>query len=155
MKLSQSVVDRLSPVEKSTTFWDLALPGFGVRVSPKGRRTWIAMYSVRGRAVMETLGTTAVIPKLADARDRARASIDKARQGINPVAERRREEIQAQAEVAANAFTFAALAERYMNEYAELNTKASTAHQTRRLLDRAAKHFGDLPVREIRKVHII
>jgi integrase len=155
MKLSQSVVDRLSPVEKSTTFWDLALPDFGIRLSPKGRRTWIAMYSVRGRAVMETIGTIAIIPKLADARDRARLSIDKARQGINPVAERRQEAIQAAAEATEIAFTFAKLADRYMREYAELNTKASTCHQTRRLLDRAATHFGDLPVRDIRKTHVV
>src|ERR1051325_7153583 len=86
MKLTQLGVERLrAPTGgQAVTYWDLNLPGFGLRVSPRGRKTWVAMYRVAGgKEVMETIGTTMLIPSLADARDRARTSIDKARRGVH------------------------------------------------------------------------
>ena len=47
------------------------------------------MYRVRGRLVKETLGTLANIPKVEEARRRAAASLEKAREGVDPVVERR------------------------------------------------------------------
>jgi hypothetical protein len=58
-----------APTEKAKTYWDKNLAAFGLRVSPKGRKTWIAQYRVRGGPeVVETLGTTAIIPNVGDAR---------------------------------------------------------------------------------------
>jgi hypothetical protein len=112
------------------------------------------MYQVGGgKAVMETMGTTFVIPKVVVGRNRARASIDKARQGINVVAGGKQQEIQAQdtsprykprRELPPTRLP-SKLADRYMNEYAYLAAKASTANQTRRLLDRAIGGFGERP----------
>jgi hypothetical protein len=60
-------------------------------VSPQGKKVWIAMYDVRSAkrgekptTVMETIASLAVMPKLEDARERARASIMKARDGLDP-----------------------------------------------------------------------
>src|SRR5262249_26999412 len=58
----------------------------------KNARSWVAMYRVRGKFVMETLGAVALIPKVEVARQRARDSMLKARAGTNPVAERRERE---------------------------------------------------------------
>src|SRR4051794_22190748 len=90
VNLTQLAVDRLrSPSGAAKTFWDMNLPGFGLRVSPRGRKTWVAQYRVRGgKEVLETIGTMAVIPNVRDARERARASMDKARQGIHPIKQR-------------------------------------------------------------------
>jgi hypothetical protein len=49
IKLTQIAVERLRPADgKETTFNDNQLPGFGVRVSPRGRKTWVARYRVAG-----------------------------------------------------------------------------------------------------------
>lgn len=47
------------------------------------------MYRVDGRQVRETLSTLARVPNVANARRRSLASLEKARAGVNPVAERR------------------------------------------------------------------
>jgi hypothetical protein len=68
----------------------------------------VAQYRVRGGPeVLETIAPMAILPKVADARERARASMMKARDGIDPRADRRRAEEQAKVE-AADAFPFRA-----------------------------------------------
>src|ERR1051325_2123593 len=80
-------------------YGDKLLPGFGLRIaaprpgSRDGRKTWIAMYRVQGKPVMESLGTLAQIPKVDQARARARESILKAKAGAHPV--RQREAVEA------------------------------------------------------------
>jgi integrase len=90
-KLTQSGVDTLKPPESGRVeYWDKQLPGFGLRVSHTGRKTWVAMYRVHGRLVRETIATMTLIPNVADARERARISMGKAQAGSNPVEEQRR-----------------------------------------------------------------
>jgi integrase len=90
-KMTQSGLDRLKPPASGRVeYWDTQLPGFGLRVSHTGRKTWVAMYRVHGRLVRETIATMALIPNVADARERARISMRKAQAGSNPVEERRR-----------------------------------------------------------------
>jgi hypothetical protein len=115
----------------------------------------VAQYRVKGgKEVLETIGTMQLIPSVAEARDRARVSINKARLGINPVKEREAQEQAAKEEAEANAFTFAKLAERYLTEYAYLNTKPSSVTQTERLLRKASTFFGTKPLRNIRKADV-
>jgi integrase len=99
-----------------------------MRISEKGRKTWIAMYRVRGTAVMETIGTTALIPKVADARELARQSMLKAKAGVNPVAERRarQEEEAANSETAANN-RLDALFKQYVRRQLAPHTRPRTA----------------------------
>ena len=108
VKFTQAAADKIRPpTDKiNETHWDTQCPGFGLRVSAKGRRTWIAMYRVNGKAVMETLPTMAVVPNVAEARALARASMVKARSGTNPVEERREEKAAAAAAAEAEKKTF-------------------------------------------------
>src|SRR5215469_17942536 len=94
LNLTQAAVEKLpTPAATAVTYWDTNLAGFGVRVSPKGRKTFIAQYRVsNGPEVVETIATTAVLPSVAEARQRARHSMLKAKEGINPVSERRQRE---------------------------------------------------------------
>jgi Arm DNA-binding domain len=82
-----------------------------VRVSSKGRRSWIVKYRVAGKEVEETLGTMLVIPLLSEARKRARASMDMAHGGVHPVRERRLKLVADQAAAAEQAFTLDKLIE--------------------------------------------
>ena len=149
IKLTQAGAERLKPpADKAVTYWDNQCPGFGLRVSPRNRRTWLAMYRVGGKAVMETLGTMAETPSVADARARARSSMTRAREGVNPVAERRASEQEA----AAEALTFGEVVERFLAEHVERNSAPKYAREVRRILDHdVLPRWGAKPVREIVK----
>ena len=152
IKLTQAAADRLSvPAEKAVTYWDNQCPGFGLRVSPRNRRTWLAMYRVAGKSVMQTLGTMAQVPKVDEARARARASMTQARDGVNPVEERR----EAKREAAAKALTFREVAERFLVEHVERNSAPKYAREVRRILDHdVLPLWRDRPAREIAKQDI-
>ena len=49
-------------LSKDTVYWDAGLPGFGVKVTPKGRKVFIVMYRLAGagsRLRKYTIGTGA------------------------------------------------------------------------------------------------
>lgn len=48
VKLTKPVVDGLAPGAKDAVYWDAALPGFGIKVTPTGRKVFIALYRTRG-----------------------------------------------------------------------------------------------------------
>jgi integrase len=155
-KLTQLTVDRLGPpTTGSVVHWDAQLRGFGLRVSSKGRKTWIATYRVNRKPVMESFGTTVLIRNVGEARDRARRSMDLARSGINPVEQKRGLAAAAQAEAAASELTFAKLVDDFVAKYAIVNQKASTLYQTKRLLARATAVWAERPAREIRKGDVL
>src|SRR6201984_3098230 len=47
-KLTKSVIDALPTPEADIVYWDRALPGFGVKVTPKGRKVFIVLYRTAG-----------------------------------------------------------------------------------------------------------
>ncbi|WP_413204151.1 Arm DNA-binding domain-containing protein [Rhodospirillum sp. A1_3_36] len=55
-KLTKRFVDQITPSEKETTHWDSQLHGFGLRVWPTGRKTYIATTRVKGRLRKLTIG---------------------------------------------------------------------------------------------------
>jgi hypothetical protein len=128
IKLTQPAADKLKPPASGRVeFWDSQLPGFGLRISGRGRKTWIALYRVKGQLVRETIGTAAIIPNVGDARARARESLQKAQSGINPVEARRTSSAKAAQEASVRAAqTFAAGADRYLKKYVEKNTRPAT-----------------------------
>src|SRR4051812_22872737 len=90
IRLTQLAVERLAPpVSGRVIHWDRHLPGFGLRITARGAKSWVAMYRVNGKAVMETIGPLARIPKVEDAREAARGSMTKAAAGDHPVVQKR------------------------------------------------------------------
>jgi Arm domain-containing DNA-binding protein/integrase-like protein len=47
-KLTKSVIDALPTSQSDTVYWDAAMPGFGVKVTPKGRKVFIVLYRAGG-----------------------------------------------------------------------------------------------------------
>jgi len=152
IKLTQPAVEKLrASAGGRVEYWDNQLPGFGLRISETGRKSWVTMYRVGGKLVRETIGTVALIPSVAEARDRARESLQKAQKGINPVQERREAEEAAKiAKKTAPARTFAAAADRYLREHVEQHTKPSTIRETKRIFDRdVTPRWRERPIAEI------
>jgi integrase len=46
--LTKSAIDSLPVAPKDTLYWDSGLPGFGVKVTPKGRKVFLVMYRLAG-----------------------------------------------------------------------------------------------------------
>jgi integrase len=48
IRLTKSAIDGLPVLSKDMVYWDTGLPGFGVKVTPKGRKVFLVMYRVGG-----------------------------------------------------------------------------------------------------------
>src|SRR6266403_533366 len=46
--MTKSAVDALKAASKDTVYWDAGLPGFGVKVTPKGRKVFLVLYRLAG-----------------------------------------------------------------------------------------------------------
>lgn len=57
-RLSDYFVERLKPGLNDRKVWDADIPGFGVRVTPKGKKSWIVQFDRHGKKVIATLGGT-------------------------------------------------------------------------------------------------
>jgi len=143
--LTQRAVDVLKPPKSGRVeYFDRTLPGFGLRLSEGGRKTWFVMYRVGGKKVRETLGTLASIPRVADARERAQESMRQAQKGIHPIKARK------SAEDHPPALRFDAAADRYLAQHVERNTRPATTKEIRRILDHDVRpKWGARPITEI------
>jgi len=111
------------PRPKQLDYFDESLPGFGLRVSYNGRKSWIVLYRCNGLKGRLTLGRFDVVP-LAEAREQARDALKAAGRGHDPAVKKSRDR---------EALTFKQLADRYIEEYAR--PKKRTWRKDRRLLD--------------------
>ena len=48
IRLSKSVIDGLTPGPTDIVYWDATLPGFGIKVTPRGRKVFIVLYRTGG-----------------------------------------------------------------------------------------------------------
>ena len=69
--------------------WDARLPGFGIRISPSGTKSFILVYRHKSRPRRMTLGRYHVV-SLADARDRAIEALGDLARGVDPQARKSR-----------------------------------------------------------------
>lgn len=84
--------------------WDGDLPGFGVRVFPTGKKSFVLSYRNRaGRARLFTLGRFGVLT-LHQARKMAKQELARVRLGADPIAERKQERSEARKADSVKAF---------------------------------------------------
>ena len=72
-------------VGRETVLWDTDAPGFGLRVRPNGRKTWIVRRRCAGGVIRRTLGTLDALT-VGDARQAARTIVAGAETGNAPAA---------------------------------------------------------------------
>ena len=124
-KITKRSVDALAPKERDYFYWDSQIPGFGVRVSPKGRKTYTVQYRIGGRTKRVSLGVHgAITPD--EARDLARRNLGDISRGQDPSGQKRRDRRAPQ---------MAALCDRFIDEYVPVRCKPSTQREYRRCCD--------------------
>ncbi|WP_431300633.1 tyrosine-type recombinase/integrase [Tabrizicola sp. BL-A-41-H6] len=83
-KLTSRYIETVkAPGPKRLEVYDQLLPGFGVRVSTTGRKTWFCSARTNGRTQRVKIGTYPAVG-LADARERAQSILHDAQLGITP-----------------------------------------------------------------------
>ncbi len=127
-----------------------ARTGLGMRVTPRGIKTWTYRYRFAGEQKRMVFGNyplmrlSAAHKALADARDKLARGIDP---GVEIAQERAAER---------NAETVAEMADEYIRRHCEPNLKPSTTAENRRLLDRnVLPKLGKLKARDITRRDLI
>lgn len=95
-KLTQRLVDSVEPKDNRFMIWDSELASFGLRVMPSGVKSYIIRYRIgQGRLAKERTITLAKTTELRceAARSKAKDFKSEARIGLDPEAERRRDEL--------------------------------------------------------------
>ena len=84
VKLTKAFIDRVKPPETEYVIhWDDAVPGYGLRVTPTGKRVFMAMGRVKGKVVQFTIGNFGVFTE-DQARKKAQKVLQQMREGIDP-----------------------------------------------------------------------
>lgn len=103
IKISKATVDAAQPGDADKVYWDKAIAGFGLKVTPAGRKVYLYRYRIAspGQAA-KTNPITLTIGKHGDltpdqARDRATVLAGKVAVGADPRAEEQRRRIEAEA----------------------------------------------------------
>jgi integrase len=148
MRFTDRSLKALKPKAERYEVWEDGQTGLGVRVSPKGRKSWIFMYRFIGKARRMGLGTYPAI-SLASAHvkhAKAKELIDK---GIDPAAqqvERKRADRTAE--------TVADLIEEYLEKWARPR-KRSAAGDERQLRKDVLPVWGTRKAKEITRRDVI
>jgi hypothetical protein len=50
IRLTKTAIDALPILQKDNIYWDSGFPGFGVKVTPKGRKVFVVLYRTGGAA---------------------------------------------------------------------------------------------------------
>ena len=86
--LTAKTLAALKPTEGRVDYFDTNPPGFCVRITPNGVKTFSVLYRHAGRKRRYTIGTYPPLT-LADARDKAKAALRSAEKGEDPAAAKR------------------------------------------------------------------
>jgi integrase len=108
-KLTKRYIDSIpSSASRESFVWDSQLAGFGLRIRPSGRKSWIIQYrNAYGRSRRLTLGSTGVLTPHA-ARKEATQLLASAKRGEDPAEARQR---------ARHGATVAELADQYLERH--------------------------------------
>jgi integrase len=125
IKLTKSVVEKTEPEKSDLYLWDFDTPGFGVKVTPKGKRIYVAQYRISGRSRRMTIGRHGILT-FEKAKEEAKTKLAEATLGADPAA------IKMDLR---HGPTVKELGARYVAEHAEVKKKKSSADDDRKMLE--------------------
>jgi integrase len=129
-KLTKSFVERVPVGNRDKVIWDSEIKGFGLKVTPKGHRSYFVKYRVgggsQGRQRKPSLGAHGILT-CEQARQMARKWLAEARDGNDPLETR---------QMLSRAETISDLIAEFMERYAPSHMKTATQDATRDFHDR-------------------
>lgn len=146
--LTKTFIDSVKPpLATYEIHWDDRVPGYGLRVSKGGARSFVAQGRVKGRAIVVTIGRYGVFTE-EQARRKAQSILQAMRDGVDPRAARKAE--------AAERVTLGEVMEAYVNRPGKL--KPSSRAETRRHVEQVFAAWVERPIctiaeDDIRKRH--
>ena len=136
----------LSDFGRRVEMWDAALPGFGVRVSSTGTKSFVLLYRQRGQSRRMTLGRYPVL-SLADARAMAKDVLSKVAHGIDS----QQEKIEAK-----SSLQFAEVVDLFIRKHCEPHNRANTKRETERIMRSVFQaRWGRRDIRDISKANVL
>jgi Arm DNA-binding domain len=147
-RLTELGIRRLRAPEKDRLeVWDTLLPGFGVRATPTGHKTFMAMYRARGVQRRLTLGNYPAVT-LAAARKLARKAFAEVAEGRDPSVEKRERRGRGKAD------SFRAVAAEYLERHAKRHKRSW--REDERLINRELlPQWGTRRISEISKADVL
>lgn len=149
LKLTKSAIDALPTPANDIVYWDSGCPGFGVKITPKGRKVFIVLYRAGGagsRLRKYTIGPYGRVT-LHQARAAALKIFAARSEGRDPAAEKQRERRRLVVDRVED------LVELFINEHV---SKTRSAREISRLLRREVLPcWGTRSVHEISKRQVI
>ncbi|MGO9264366.1 MAG: tyrosine-type recombinase/integrase [Candidatus Binataceae bacterium] len=142
--LTAAFIESIKPTDKRADYWDKKLPGFGLRVTENGVKTWTAMYRHGRRLRRLTIGGYPAI-SLADARDAAKRALRDAQLGADPASAKRE---------ARDAESFQELAHLYLERHAKIK-KRSWQEDERIIKSELVPAWGNWKVADIERKDVI
>jgi integrase len=147
-RLTDKVCKQHPPATGQVDLWDTYLPGFGLRISHGGRRTFMVMTRVNGKQRRLTIGRYGEVT-LAEARQKARDTLEAASNGVDPAAAERAAQQAAQRQ---RRNTFQAVAEDYLQDHCRgLRSKAQIEA---RLRNDVLPEWADRAVSDIKRADV-
>lgn len=116
-RLTKRLVEGLEIKGSDYLLWDDELSGFGIRVFPSGRKTYLVQYRAQGRTRRRAIGQQGALTA-EEARKEARRLLGEVAKGGNPSEDRKRH---------LDAPTMAFLCDKFLTDYAAHHCKTSTA----------------------------
>jgi integrase len=147
MRFTDKGISALKPKGDRYEVWEGGRSGFGVRVAPSGRKSWIFMYRFGGKARRMTLGAYPAVP-LASARVKFAESKRKLEQGEDPGALAKAEK-RSERE--------ASTVRQLVSEYLERSAKGLASYrEVKRILERdAVPAWGNRKAKAIKRRDVI
>ena len=144
-KLTKRVVEMSTPKSKDFFLWDTDAPGFGVRVLPSGKRSYLVQFRDAGRTRRISIGKHGAVT-VEQARKRAQDLMGQVARGDKPAD---------QIALERRTPTVATLCEKYLTEHAIPKLKPSTLREYRSLANNLIKpRLGSFKVSAIKRADI-
>ncbi|WP_331374251.1 tyrosine-type recombinase/integrase [Sinorhizobium chiapasense] len=144
-KITKRLVECTNPEAKDVFVWDEELAGYGLKVTPKGRKVFVLQYRIGRQSRRMTLGLFGHIT--ADqARSQAQAALRKVSRGEDPMAEReaKREEQNT-----------GELLDQFLAQHADAKLKGRSSEEYRRLVEKLIPNkLRRMPITEVSRHNI-
>ncbi|KQT04089.1 site-specific integrase [Rhizobium sp. Leaf386] len=144
-KITKRLIDSVAAGNRDTFHWDNELAGYGLKVTPAGRKVFVLQYRIGRQSRRMTLGVFGQLT--ADqARSEARAALRKVARGDDPMAER---------DIKRDEKTMGQLLDQFLAQHVEAKLKSRSSAEYKRLVETLVPaKLLRLLISEVSRAHI-